>query len=73
MDNGYDFMDTKYQCNLSANDLFQAEGAEVRISGSNWDAANNEALKLIQKDPGAFFVHPFDQETSWDPNYVSNI
>ena len=43
--------------------LFQAEGAEVRIAGSNWDGANAEAVKFVENEKGAFLVHPFDQET----------
>ncbi|TRY81067.1 hypothetical protein TCAL_13271 [Tigriopus californicus] len=40
-------------------------GAEVRIAGTNWDAANQEAMTLLEQDPEAFFVHPFEQETTW--------
>ena len=42
---------------------FQAEGADVRVFGSNWDSANSEAVRFVQNDPGAFLVHPFDQPT----------
>ena len=44
----------------------QAEGAEVHIHGSNWNEANEEAQKYLQNAKNAFFVHPFNQPTSWE-------
>ena len=46
--------------------LKQAEGAEVHIHGSNWNEANEEAQKYLQNAKNAFFVHPFNQPTSWE-------
>lgn len=38
----------------------------MHIVGTNWDAANKEAMKLLEQDPDAFFVHPFEQESTWE-------
>ena len=38
---------------------------EVVVAGKNWDAANAAANQLLADDPSAFFVHPFDQESTW--------
>eukprot|EP00095_Tigriopus_kingsejongensis_P007185 maker-scaffold778_size98284-snap-gene-0.17 protein:Tk07185 transcript:maker-scaffold778_size98284-snap-gene-0.17-mRNA-1 annotation:"threonine dehydratase" len=40
--------------------------AEVRVVGNNWDEANAEAMKMVSSHSDAFFVHPFEQETTWE-------
>ena len=41
------------------------EGATVVVGGSNWNEANQAASECLEKDPTAAFVHPYDQETTW--------
>ena len=40
--------------------------ADVQIVGSNWDAANAKAEEYLAKNSDAFFVHPFNQATTWE-------
>lgn len=47
-------------------DLLRLEGAEVRVVGKNWNEANEAALALAADDPQAFFVHPFNQPSTWE-------
>lgn len=42
-------------------------GAEVRVHGSVWDEANEEALRLCHAE-GAVYVPPFDHPDIWDGN-----
>ena len=44
---------------------FKAEGAEIHIGGANWNEANEEAQRYLSKEPDAFFVHPFNQKSTW--------
>ena len=46
-------------------DLIKAEKVEVIVTGANWNEANAEAQKFLAKNPDAYFVHPYDQETTW--------
>lgn len=46
-------------------DKITKEGADVMVGGENWNAANSEAIKFLNQDPEASFVHPYDQETTW--------
>ncbi len=36
------------------------------MAGENWNEANDTALKYLEENPGAKFVHPFDQESTWE-------
>ena len=45
--------------------FIKAEGAEVHIGGTHWNEANEEAKRYLSKDPDAFFVHPYGQESTW--------
>lgn len=46
-------------------ELIKAEQVEVRVIGQNWNEANAEAEKFLQDNPDSFFVHPYDQESTW--------
>ena len=35
------------------------------VTGENWNEANAEAEKFVREHPDAFFVHPYDQESTW--------
>ena len=37
----------------------------MTVSGSNWNEANEKATECLKQDPKAAFVHPYDQETTW--------
>jgi len=41
------------------------EGASVVVGGSNWNEANQAASECLEKDPKAAFIHPYDQDTTW--------
>lgn len=45
-------------------DKLKAHGADVVVSGNNWNEANAKAEKALEED-GTFLVHPFDQEDTW--------
>ena len=45
--------------------LFKAQEVEVRVIGENWNEANNAAQEFLQSNKDAFFVHPYDQESTW--------
>ena len=36
------------------------------MAGANWDAANAAANALLASEPSSFFVHPFEQPSTWD-------
>ena len=38
----------------------------MHIHGSNWNEANEECQRHLQNAKNAFFVHPFNQSTSWE-------
>jgi len=42
----------------------RGEGAEVVVAGANWNEANNAAL-AANESPDTFFVHPFNQASTW--------
>ena len=46
-------------------ELIRAEEVEVIIHGENWNEANAEAEKFLATHSDAYFVHPYDQETTW--------
>ena len=46
-------------------DLIQAQEVEVRIIGENWNQANEAAQEFLKSNQDAFFVHPYDQESTW--------
>ena len=46
-------------------ELIRAEEVEVKIHGENWNEANAEAEKFLATHSDAYFVHPYDQETTW--------
>ena len=46
-------------------ELIKAEQVEVIVTGENWNEANAQAQKFLEKHSDAFFVHPYDQETTW--------
>ncbi len=46
-------------------DLIKAEQVEVVVTGQNWNEANAEAQTFLQSHPDAFFVHPYDQNSTW--------
>jgi L-serine/L-threonine ammonia-lyase len=46
-----------------AIDLIGAEGAEVVVTGENWDAAHAHATELT--DEHAAYLHPFDDPDIW--------
>lgn len=41
------------------------EGAEVVVTGNNWDEANQAAERELAAQPEAFMVHPFNQPSTW--------
>jgi len=41
------------------------EGAEVVVTGTNWNEANDAAQAELSSQPGAFMVHPFNQPSTW--------
>ena len=43
----------------------QLEGADVVVTGDNWDQANAAAQCELARQPGAFMVHPFNQPSTW--------
>ena len=45
-------------------DKLRAEGAEVIVHGADWNAANELAQELVQKE-GRGFVHPFEGPLMW--------
>ena len=47
-------------------DKIRSEGAEVIVAGENWNAANERAMERLRQDPKAAFVHPYDQESTWN-------
>lgn len=47
-----------------AIDLIKSEGANVIVTGENWDAAHSYATALSQKE-GAAYIHPFDDPLTW--------
>jgi len=47
-----------------AIDLIKSEGANVIVTGENWDAAHSYATTLSQKE-GAAYIHPFDDPLTW--------
>lgn len=46
-----------------AIDLIELEGAEVIVTGENWDEAHRHAMSLLKRD-GAY-IHPFDDPYLW--------
>jgi len=44
----------------------KAEGAEVVVTGANWNEANEAAMECLRKDPKAAFVHPYEQAQTWE-------
>eukprot|EP00808_Paulinella_micropora_P031177 g61995.t1 len=42
-----------------------AQGAEVLVSGAVWNEANETAKQIVQRDPKAALVHPFDHPDIW--------
>ena len=53
------------QLTLPENIFLQAEEVEVVVSGQNWNEANAEAEKFLKSHPDSYFVHPYDQESTW--------
>jgi L-serine/L-threonine ammonia-lyase len=47
-----------------AIDLIKLEGAEVIITGKNWDEAHMHAMELLQKEVA--YIHPFDDPNIWE-------
>ena len=47
-----------------AIDLIKHEGADVIVTGENWDAAHQYATDLAQKNEAAY-IHPFDDPVIW--------
>lgn len=50
-------------------DRLRAEGAEVRVHGENWNAADVLARKIVaetQHPEKAVYVHPFDDSVLWE-------
>ena len=45
--------------------FLQAEEVEVVVTGQNWNEANAEAEKFLKSHPDSYFVHPYDQESTW--------
>lgn len=46
----------------------EAEGAKVIVAGKFWDEANAYALKLLQDEPQASYIPPFDHPEIWVGN-----
>jgi len=46
-----------------AIDLIQLEGAEVIITGENWDEAHMSAMEMLRKEIA--YIHPFDDPVIW--------
>ena len=44
---------------------FQAQEVEVRVIGENWNEANAAAQEFLKSNEDAYFVHPYDQESTW--------
>ena len=53
------------QLTLPKNPFLQAEEVEVVVTGQNWNEANAEAEKFLKSHPDSYFVHPYDQESTW--------
>ena len=53
------------QLTLPKNHFLQAEEVEVVVTGQNWNEANAEAEKFLKSHPDSYFVHPYDQESTW--------
>ena len=47
-----------------AIDLIKLEGAEVIITGDNWDAAHMHAMSLVRNKVA--YIHPFDDPYIWE-------
>jgi hypothetical protein len=45
-----------------------ARGANVIVSGANWNEADAEARRQLAADPGARYIPPFDDPLIWDGN-----
>lgn len=46
-------------------EVIRREGAEVLTAGEIYDDAEDFARRLVQEDPGACFLHPFDHPALW--------
>jgi L-serine/L-threonine ammonia-lyase len=46
-----------------AIDLIKLEGAEVIVTGKNWDEAHMSAMEMSQKEDA--YIHPFDDPIIW--------
>jgi len=47
-----------------AIDLIKLEGAEVIVTGNNWDDAHSHAMTLSKN--GVAYIHPFDDPIIWE-------
>jgi L-serine/L-threonine ammonia-lyase len=47
-----------------AIDLIKSEGADVIITGDNWDAAHQHAMSLVKNESA--YIHPFDDPNIWE-------
>jgi L-serine/L-threonine ammonia-lyase len=45
-----------------------ARGANVIVSGANWNEADAEARRKLAADPGARYIPPFDDPLIWEGN-----
>lgn len=46
-------------------EVIRREGAEVLTAGEIYDDAESYAREIVQKDPSACFLHPFDHPALW--------
>jgi L-serine/L-threonine ammonia-lyase len=49
-------------------DKLRSKGANVTISGENWNAADRLARQAVDETPGAFYIPPYDHPLIWDGN-----
>ncbi|MEM7165700.1 MAG: pyridoxal-phosphate dependent enzyme [Planctomycetota bacterium] len=48
-----------------SRELIASESATLLEHGASWDDAHAHALELARNDPGARYVHPFDDPVVW--------
>ena len=47
-------------------DKIRAQGAEVRVHGENWNAADALARELVEADSAAEYISPYDHPMLWE-------
>ena len=47
-------------------DKIRAQGADVQVHGENWNAADELARSLVDADPAAEYIPPYEHELLWE-------